>query len=48
LFVVVEEVESQNKLKTWMGKIGESGDHRLGKGGERDDESQVSKMVAPI
>jgi hypothetical protein len=34
--------------KPGWGQLGESEDHRLGKGGERDDESRVSKVVASI
>jgi hypothetical protein len=39
LFVVDVVLESENELEAWMGQIGESRDHRLRKGGERDDES---------
>jgi hypothetical protein len=46
--LLVEELEPENELEIRMRQLGESGDQRLGKGGERDEESRVSKVVAPI
>jgi hypothetical protein len=42
------ELEYENELETRMGKRRENGDHWLGKDGDSDEESRVSKLVAPI